>query len=509
MERLVLISIPVAISCERVITMGSGYRFLSSRTESAGLSSAWLRAFRLKVCFLRPLLQCFLMGRDHLTVEEMACLLDGKNELSELVDGLVHLLECAGCWKRFRQHSPERSRALFLRSFGTENRPPKISPQRLRQRLHDVLQDIRDSSDALRELLSHPPQRQALLVRNSRRFQTRGLACLLLEEARIAWERDPWAALEMVKLALSVLRRLPRTERNAGHLNDLIAQAFAYLGNCHRIVSQLQVAARDFDRSRVYLAQGMGNSVLLAMIDEMEASLCRDHCRFEDGTRLIRRARKIYRDLGDLQGEARVVNLEAMNLRSSGDRDAACRKLRELVTVFQPEEIGWRLIMFAKHNLATYLTELDRVDEAQKILPELYRLYEVFGERFNIARLCWLEAMMLDRIQDIDGAVERYEEVREFFLEHRVSYDAALVSLDLAALYLENGRSAEAKLLAAELVPAFEAQEIHREAAAALAVFCQAVQKERATVELAKNVADFIQRVKGRPELRYQRPQDL
>lgn len=438
----------------------------------------------------------------------MACLLEGENEIGSLIDGLVHLVDCGSCRARFRQLYPERSRALLLQSFGTED-PPRIPTDRLREGLHEVVRDIRESGRRLTELLSHPAGRRSLLVRNSRRYQTIGIASQLLEEARVTWDEDVWSALEMTELALVVLRRLSRLRGDIAQLNDLLCRAFVFRGNCRRIVSQLRLAERDFERARIYVQQGKGYPQNFAFVDEYESSLRRAQCRFDVGGKLARRARKIYKGLGDVKGEARLIIVEAMNQRSSGDQASACRNLRYLLAAFQPHEIGWQYILMAKHNLATYLTELGRAEEAQRLLPELYRLYEVHGQRFQIVRLCWVEAMILEQAGDIDAAAERYEEVRDFFVEQGIGYDAALVCLDLSALYLTHGRHREAKELAAGLVPLLEAHEIHREASAALALFCQAVQCEKATAALAKDVAKYLQVARDRDDLRYEPPPEL
>lgn len=449
------------------------------------------------------------MGREHLAPQEMLCLLEGENDLDALIDGLTHLLGCSACWKQFRRLHPEKSRSLLLQTFGREDPLPSVSPQRLRETLRDVLQDVRESHGRLEELLALPASRRPLLVRNSRRFQTVGLASHLLEEARITWTQDVWAALEWVELALLVLRHLSRIQNDPGQLNDLMARAFVYRGNCHRIAAQLSIADRDFSRARIYLEQGNQHPLSRAFVDEYEASLRRAQCRFSEGAELERRAREAYREVGDLRGEARLLILEAMNLRSAGNHTSACHKLRHVLASFQPEELGRRLLLYAKHNLATYLTELGRIDEARELLPELHRLYEAFKEPYLVVRLCWLEAKMLARLGEIDAAVEHYLEVRDHFVEQRIGYEVALVSLDLAALYLDNARTAEAKELAAELVPLFDAHETHRESSAALSLFCRAVEQERATAALAKDVAGFLKRAQSRPDVCYEPPIDI
>ncbi|HSK77014.1 MAG TPA: hypothetical protein VLQ45_11190 [Thermoanaerobaculia bacterium] len=56
------------------------------------------------------------------------------------------------------------------------------------------------------------------------------------------------------------------------------------------------------------------------------------------------------------------------------------------------------------------------------------------------------------------------------------------------------GRTGELKRLAEELVPVFEARDIHREALAALLLFQRACEEERMTVEIARQVAERVRR---------------
>ena len=87
-----------------------------------------------------------------------------------------------------------------------------------------------------------------------------------------------------------------------------------------------------------------------------------------------------------------------------------------------------------------------------------------------------------------------FRQVQEAFLEKGMGYDAALVSLDLAVLYAQEGRTAEIRQLAGEVMPAFESREVHREAMAALLMFQQACEEERLTVQLARQIAAFLKR---------------
>ena len=58
--------------------------------------------------------------------------------------------------------------------------------------------------------------------------------------------------------------------------------------------------------------------------------------------------------------------------------------------------------------------------------------------------------------------------------------------------------------LAREMVPIFEAQDVHREALAALAVFQQAALHQGATVELVKRVTRYLEAARGNPGLKFE-----
>ncbi|HSS51863.1 MAG TPA: hypothetical protein VLX28_23215, partial [Thermoanaerobaculia bacterium] len=83
-------------------------------------------------------------------------------------------------------------------------------------------------------------------------------------------------------------------------------------------------------------------------------------------------------------------------------------------------------------------------------------------------------------------AEELLDRVRREFLSRGIAYDTAVATLELAVLYLEDGRTAEVKGIAAELTPIFAAQKVARETLASVKLFCQAGEQETITAELAR-----------------------
>ena len=73
----------------------------------------------------------------------------------------------------------------------------------------------------------------------------------------------------------------------------------------------------------------------------------------------------------------------------------------------------------------------------------------------------------------------------------------------LAALYAREGRTAEVKPLAEEIIPIFQSCEVPREALAALIVFQNAAEMEQLTIGLVEEVAAFLEKVRSHPGLRF------
>jgi hypothetical protein len=93
--------------------------------------------------------------------------------------------------------------------------------------------------------------------------------------------------------------------------------------------------------------------------------------------------------------------------------------------------------------------------------------------------------------------------VREAFIELGLDYDAALASLDLAGILIQQARTADVRRLAEEMLVVFASRDIHREAMAALLFFCQAAQAQNAGTALVQHVSDFLKRARTDPALRF------
>jgi tetratricopeptide (TPR) repeat protein len=162
-----------------------------------------------------------------------------------------------------------------------------------------------------------------------------------------------------------------------------------------------------------------------------------------------------------------------------------------------------RLALVLRFNYLVTLDHLDRCAEIEHRLPEVRALAERLGEELDLTRTVWLQGKAHAGLGRPAAAVAAFGQAREVFRRRELAYDYALVSLDLAVLFLEQGRPAQVTALAEEMLWIFTAQGIEREALSALRLFCDAARNEMATVDLARRLVKYLYRAQHDPELRF------
>ena len=163
-----------------------------------------------------------------------------------------------------------------------------------------------------------------------------------------------------------------------------------------------------------------------------------------------------------------------------------------------------RLALYWKLNLLSDLARLGRAEEAERGLKEVRHLAEHIGETLDLTRLVWLSGLVaagVGRTAEAEGALRQ---ARRDFETNRLAYDYALVSLDLSLVFLEQNRHGEVRAIAEEMIEIFKRLEIDQEAWMALRIFCEAAQREVATVELTRRVLRFLLRAQQDPSLRFE-----
>jgi len=354
--------------------------------------------------------------------------------------------------------------------------------------------DSSDEAAVLDRLRSTTMSRQLLLVRNIRSFARPGVCRLLLEEAFELRFENPTLAFERATVAVALAERLQASNgRRDFDLHGLRAQAWVGLGNAQRVLNdfrqaEISLAAAD----RELMRSDSGPAELAWWLDIM-ASLRSDQSRFDPAERLAEAASVLYRQARDLHAAGRNLIKRGMIRGYVEDWPQAVSFTNDGLRLVDDSRDPL-LVSAAWHNLTYALYRAGRHREALAGLARARPLYLRSGNRTTLVRFQWLEGLIatsLGRLEQAEGCLRG---VRRQFIELGVAVDAAVASLDLAAVLGRQGRYDEVRCLATEMIAVFESHRVHREALAALILLQQAARRERVTTELLTQLAARLDR---------------
>jgi len=454
----------------------------------------------------------------HLTEHELLRFLVGRWSLRELEElarrALAHLCalcpECDAANRAFEQSRARRRRRRRASYSAVLDSAECRVPELVRCHQEEVEAAEKD----LRLLLSHRSESALKLVTERRRRQVPGphgwrmrspvLVSLLLEKARPALRRSPSEALRLVKLADVIVQRVPRPAYGEGFVERLATRVMADQANVLRVLGELLGADILWrvihERLGRWPAEDEEEEAHLL---SLEASLRQDQRRFGEAARLLGQAERRYRRLGDVEGIAKTLMKRAIVARLQGTPETTVELLRQAAAELRPQGFP-RLDLSIQHNLALALCDLREHAAAAEIVEENRPRYLAAGDPEAERLLAWIEGRIACGLGADERAEQRLLQARNGYVTRRQGYSAALVTLDLAAFYLDRGRPREVKPLAEQMVPIFHAQDVHRELIAALMIFQQAARADRLTAELLVCLRRYLLVAKNDPRFRFE-----
>jgi transcriptional regulator with XRE-family HTH domain len=341
-------------------------------------------------------------------------------------------------------------------------------------------------------------ERRAIVQENPE-FRSGAFCELICERSIQAAADDAAVALGLAELALLIAELIPGEESRRSRLQGW---SWAFVGNARRVGGDLPGAHEAFVHSREQwtagAAEGLGTLDESRLLD-LEASLRREQRRLPEALELLGRALAI----APREAIGRILVIKAKTLEELADYDKAVEALWQAAPLVDPEKDP-RLLLCLRFDLLVNLCHLERHAEAAPLLPEVRELAVRLGNGLDLVRLRWLEGKIAAGLGQADEALAAFHEVREEFADRSIAYDTALVSLELAILYLEQRRTGEVKALARQMAPIFKTQGIHREALSALRLFCEAAEKEAVTIEMVRRLVEYLDRARHEPELHFE-----
>jgi len=363
--------------------------------------------------------------------------------------------------------------------------------------------DRRAARRGWERLRALPFAEQAALVESETELQSWAMAELLCDEsARATASGQGHDALQLTKIALRIAAL---TREDASWRARLEGFAWAHLANALRSLGDLADAEEGFKRAGDLWMDGalshpwpLDNTRTM----RLEALLRRAQGRLNDGLGLLDRARSIVHT-----PEVPILQVQrGAFLAEAGRWDDAVQELRRAESHIAASHAP-RLRLDHGFNLAVCLGLAGRHAEAETCLAALTRLAATDGTETDRLRVRWLAARAAAGCGQTAKALTAFAGVRKALARHGLIYDAALATLEAAALQGDLS-TAEAKAAVRELAhgllpwtqPPSEA--IPRGAQATLKLFCRLADKDSLTVESIRRFTEDFRRTGGDPNLR-------
>jgi tetratricopeptide (TPR) repeat protein len=357
------------------------------------------------------------------------------------------------------------------------------------------------------ELQPYRFQDQYHLVRTHRRFVAPDLCELLCRESVRLTAVDPERAVESAELAVLVSDLLK--EEAPARLYQLRGYAWAHDANARRVQGDLRNADESFSIAEAWWEAGAGLGDALGyepMFLEVKSSLRIAQRRFLEAFESLDRMYALYAGgcQEDVHLAGRTLIKKALALAEMGEPGQAIGLLRNAEGLVDAGR-DLRLFVCLRHNLLWNLTTVEEYEEAKLMLPELSELFRELGNPLDLLRLRWAEGRVAAGLGQTDEAIQIFQGLQQSFAELGIAYDAALVTLELTALHAQKGSASDVKRLSLEMAGIFQAQDVPREALAALLFFQKAAERELASAKLAREIGAFLEKLRSDPGLRFER----
>ncbi|MEM9291722.1 MAG: hypothetical protein AAGD01_08580 [Acidobacteriota bacterium] len=344
------------------------------------------------------------------------------------------------------------------------------------------------------ELLQQPEAEWQSLIASDSRFRSPVLARVLGQVSRVIGGADEEQGRRAAVAAVAVASSLEAEEYTGGVVADALAAAYAALGNAERCGGDLEAAREAFRQARRCLVDGTAIDLAVAEVEDLEALLLIEEQRYGEALDRLQRAATAYRAAGSRLQETRVEGLIGRLLIFAARPELAIPRLREALSSVDRER-DLHLGAWLSLQLVLALAEAGQGEEAMRLLPQAREACLLLNDQRALRSLRWTEG----RVEGITAAVD---EARQGLLGAGEVYDAALATLDLASLYLREGRAARAQMLANGLHSLLEEADLGIEAKATLAVFQHSLRAGLATETSVQQLADYLRRARsaGVPE---------
>lgn len=316
----------------------------------------------------------------------------------------------------------------------------------------------------------------------------------LLDRSWAVRNENPGEMKRLARLAVEAaghLRPYWHDERDAA---DWQARAWAELGNALRVSDDLDEAEHAFGTAFDFFQRGNQEARLKARLHDLYASYLGARRKFDLAFAALDTLHATYLELADSHLAGKALATKAIYLHYSGQPEGAVVVNQQAMSLLDRTRDA-ELLLFSLHNHVRFLVACGHLDEANSTLAQhLGDLQRLNGRIFQI-RLCWTQAQVNAGLGEWRTAEEGLRSVRERFEREGMGFHAALASLELALVWMRQGRYEEAERMVMEVCDVFVALRIQREAFGAIMILKEAFELRMATQGLLEEVIGLLGRI--------------
>jgi tetratricopeptide (TPR) repeat protein/DNA-binding XRE family transcriptional regulator len=307
--------------------------------------------------------------------------------------------------------------------------------------------------------------------------------------------------LRLARLAVRVAEQSPGPE---SWLLRLRGACEPFHANALRVSGSLTAAEEAFARAEDLWEKGKDGDPA-GLLDgtrrlDLKASLLMYKGSFEEARALLDQALSCVRNE---KTRGRLLIMKATALGVAGEYEASLEELQKAEQLIDQQREP-RLFLVQRFNRANNYCHLDQYQEAKALLSMIEVLTEDLGNELDGIRTLWLRGKTRAGLGHREEGLAALSQVRRYFLSKEIAYDFALVSLELAVLHLEQGRTRLVRALAEEMLWIFQGQRVHKEALAALTLFCQAAEEGNVQAAWTRRLIKYLYRAQYNPRLRFE-----
>jgi tetratricopeptide (TPR) repeat protein len=304
---------------------------------------------------------------------------------------------------------------------------------------------------------------------------------------------NPREMVAMARVAVEVSLVFDPRRHGAVRVADLRARAEGELANACRVADDLHEARRGFGRAYGLFHQGTGDPYLRARLLDMESSLLGTGRQFALALERLTTVSGLYRDLGETHLAGRALITRGLYACYGGNLEQAVASTEAGLAEIDHQRDPV-LFMTAKHNQLLFLVDLGRYHQAKRALFES-RQNLIYRERITALRLRGIEGRIFYGLRELLSAEIAFREVKVGLTEAEMSFYNALTSLDLAAVLLRQGRTAEAEdeVIAAREI--FLAVDVYLEYLGSIIFLQECFRQGKITAEMIEETVAYLRRL--------------